>query len=54
MSEFKLQISDIMVGANTVRVFLFVAPDANQTFQLCGELTLTVEEARALKVKVES
>lgn len=50
---FKIKVSDILVGRDTVRVGAFVAPTPNHTFQRCGELTLTQEEARKLKNLVE-
>lgn len=49
MSEFKLRVSDVIVDGRSVRCVLFVAPTKDQTFQRCGELTLTQEEARELQ-----
>lgn len=51
---FKIKVSDILVGRDTVRVGAFVAPSEDHTFQRCGELTLTVEEANRLKELVEA
>lgn len=52
-SVFKIKVSDILVGRDTVRVGAFVAPAPDQTFQRCGELTLTQEEGKVLKNLVE-
>ncbi|QFG12096.1 Hypothetical Protein OBI_RACECAR_251 [Arthrobacter phage Racecar] len=53
MTVFKVKVSDILVGRDTVRVGAFVAPSPDQTFQRCGELTLTVKEGLLLKKLVE-
>lgn len=54
MSSFKVRITDVFVSAGTVRVFLFVAPSPDHTYQRCGEMTLTIPEAQELKRKVEA
>lgn len=54
MAEFKVRVSDVLVGRDTVRTWVYIAPNPNQTFQNCGELVLTREEGFELKQKLES
>jgi hypothetical protein len=51
---FKVLITDILVGDDTVRVFLAVASEPVGPYTRCGEMTLTIPEAHALKRKVEA
>ena len=53
MTSFKVRITDILVGRSTVRVYVYVAPSPDHTYQRCGEMTLTIPEAQELKRKVE-
>jgi hypothetical protein len=51
---FKLLVTDILVGDDTVRVFLSVASKPVGPYVRCGEMTLTILEALELKQKVEA
>lgn len=52
--SFKVKVSDIMVDDRYVQVRVFIAPEPDQTYQRCGELSLTPAEAKVFKERVES
>lgn len=52
MNIWKLRLSDRLTTSG-VSVNVFVAPGPDRTFQKCGELILTPEEADDLKERLE-